>query len=420
MAVEVLMIGNGGREHALTWKLKHSKTSVLMHAAPGDNAGIARIAKPAEVEATDMEGLVRYAKDSKIDYTVVGPELPLSLGIVDTFQAEKLPIFGPTKAAAKLETSKIRAIRFMDDHGIPHPQTTVTNDPNRIALEVSRKGIGSLVFKKDGLAAGKGAFPSLDDEELKRVLAEEFAPREPKLIQKKERGYEVSVLAFSDGNICVPIIPIHDYKYLRDGDQGPMTGGMGSYASNPSQRMSPELLHRIQKKILQPTIDGMKEEGTPYKGILYAGLMITEEGPKVLEYNARFGDPETQPFVMLLQTDLLDVIQRCIQGSLENIRIRYRCGAAVCIVLASQEYPNKSTARHEIKGLDKVSSKKDIKVFHAGTLVQDGKVVTNGGRVLGVTAFGNTLDEAIRTGYNAVGENGIHFEGMQHHTDIGT
>lgn len=417
MAERLLIVGSGGREHALGWKLTQSKRVPKLFFAPG-NAGTALIGENIETEADDIERLVQQASDKKIRLTIVGPELPLSKGITDAFDGAELPIFGPPPLAARLETSKIWAVDFMRRHGIPHPEGIVTNDPNRINGYVAQKGIKKVVVKKDGLAAGKGVCVPDNEGELEEFLTNRIAPRERILIQEYLTGFEASVLAFCDGNTAVPIIPIHDYKRLVE--DGPMTGGMGAYASYPSERMSPQLLAQIQNEILQPTVDGMREEGHPYIGILYAGLMITKDGPKVLEYNARFGDPETQPLMMILETDLLRIIESCIFGGLKSMKIKYKNGHAVCVVLASKGYPDEPETGHIIKGLNGVKNLKGVEVFHAGTVrLGKGNVATSGGRVIGITAFGSTVDNAAKKAYSVIGKDGIYFDGMQYRKDIG-
>lgn len=420
MTEKILVIGTGGREHAIGRKLASEASHRELYFAPG-NGGTETIGRNLDIRVTDTTSLVRFASDNGIDLTVVGPEASLEAGVVDTFNNEDFPIFGPTKHAALLETDKAFAVRFMEAHGIPHPRSTVFTDFNDATSFVIRSGAAQIVIKASGLASGKGVFlPESDTDAIqildnilrKHTLA---AAGETVVLQERLRGFEISMLAFCDGKHAVPLLPAQDHKRLYDGDTGPNTGGMGVVTGVPF--VTPSELQRIQRTILQPTVDGMREEGHPYKGILYAGLMITRSGPMVLEYNARFGDPETQSLLMLLHSPLAPVLRSCIAGSLKENQIKFKSGSAVCVVLASEGYPNSPVLGREIFGLNSVNDP-DIALFHAGTIMKDGRLVTNGGRVLGVTAYGKTLPEALTRAYGVIGPGGIHFNGMHYRKDL--
>ncbi len=412
---KVLIVGSGGREHALGWKLGKSGR---LYFAPG-NAGTAEIGENIPIPAEDIAGLSELADKLRLDLTVVGPEAPLAMGIVDEFQARGLPIFGPTAAAAKLESSKAWAAGFMARHGIAHPRSWVFLDEQEAIRFVRRFPWGKMVVKADGLAAGKGVILPDGLEEAEAAVREMLSGRSfggagrTIVIQERLTGPELSVLAFCDGKSAVPLLPARDYKRIGDGDRGPNTGGMGAYA--PVADIDIREIHRT---ILQPTVEGMRKEGYPYKGVLYAGLMLTAQGPKVLEYNARFGDPETQPLMLLLKSDLAPILLACMNGTLEPEMVRFRPGASVCVVLACAGYPGPCAKGVLIEGLDTVRDP-NIRMFHAGTLLNDRGVVTSAGRVLGVTAYGETIEAAIRRAYGVIGSGGVRFEGMQYRRDIG-
>lgn len=415
--MRVLVIGSGGREHALAWKLLESMQVEMLYCAPG-NPGIARIAECVDLNIMDNEAMLRFALTKKIDLTVVGPEAPLANGIVDVFRAQGLKIFGPTQQAAEIEGSKAFAKQLMQDYHIPTAGFAVFTDAES-AKEYLQKNGAPVVVKADGLAAGKGVVvamtlpEALDAVDMimcdqafgsagSRVVIEEF------LI-----GEEASLLAFTDGKTIVPMISAQDHKRIFDGDQGPNTGGMGAYA--PAPVVTEELCAQVVREILQPTIDAMRAEGRPYCGCLYAGLMITAEGPKVIEYNARFGDPETQVVLPLLETDLVTVMAACVEGRLAEIDIEWSKQFAVCIVLASAGYPASASKGDVINGLYDAEDQ-GAYVFHAGTTAKDGKILTDGGRVLGVTATANSVQAAVDKAYAATSK--ISFEGMQYRRDI--
>ncbi|RKY65468.1 MAG: phosphoribosylamine--glycine ligase [Candidatus Latescibacterota bacterium] len=417
--MKALVVGGGGREHVLVWKVLSSPHVDQVLAAPG-NAGIGEVAECAEVEAEDVDGLLRLAEDEKVDLTIVGPEAPLALGIVDRFREAGLKIFGPTKEAAKIESSKVFAKELMAKYGIPTARFEVFDDPNR-ARDYIRKAGTPIVVKADGLAAGKGSIVcrTLDEAygAVERIMEEKEFGDAGNLIVVEEMlvGEEASILAITDGEAIKPLLPSQDHKPVYDGDRGPNTGGMGAYA--PAPVVTEEVARTVMEGILRPAVEGMAKEGTEYRGVLYAGLMITQEGPKVLEFNCRFGDPESQAVLPLFEGDLVEVLEATIEGRLEEAEVRNSQGAAVCVVLASGGYPGKYEKGKVIEGLDELQDMEDVLVFHAGTAKRDGKLVTNGGRVLGVTALGPDIPRAIERAYEAVAK--VHFEGMHYRRDIG-
>lgn len=420
MKKKILIIGSGGREHALGWKLKQSTHIGKMFFAPG-NGGTSQLGENISIAVHDKKELLKFAKKQKIDLIVVGPEAALATGIVDLFEKNNLKIFGPTKKAALIETSKSWATHFMKRHFIPHPRSREFTDAEK-AKKFLRSSIGyQVVIKADGLAAGKGVIVhDTIDEAIQAIdtimIAKEFGSAGNRiLIQERLSGPELSVLAFTDGTTVIPLLSAQDHKRVFDNDKGPNTGGMGAYAPVPF--VTDELMQKIQYEILQPTVDGMREEGIPYKGVLYAGLMLTMDGPKVIEFNARFGDPEVQPLMMLLKSDLYEVLMACIDGTLQKDQVTFRKGAAICVVIAAGGYPGKYNKGDEIRGLNR--DEKDITVFHAGTKIENGVVVTDGGRVLGVTTHAGSFTEAQKKAYEIIGENGISFYGMQYRKDIG-
>lgn len=414
--MKVLVIGSGGREHALVWKLNQSKEIKKLYCAPG-NAGTYELAKNIPISANDLKGLLEFSQKEKIDLTVVGPEEPLALGIVDKFTKSGLEIFGPTRKAAQIEASKIFAKKFMKRFAIPTADFEVFDDYNR-ALSYLRSCSFPKVIKADGLAAGKGVSVchSLTEAEeaLKKMMLEKVfsGAGESVVIEEYLAGEEASILAFTDGETIIPMIPAQDHKPVFDGDKGPNTGGMGCYA--PAPIVTPSLLQAITKQVLIPTIQGMKKIGRPYKGVLYAGLMIKGKGFKVLEFNCRFGDPETQVILPLLQSDLLEIIQSCLAGRLGEVQIKWEKGSCVCVVLASGGYPLKYEKGKEIIGCENLRRESNTVAFHAGTAI---KVVTNGGRVLGITSTAPTIKQAISKAYQSVKK--VSFEKMHYRIDIG-
>lgn len=419
MAERILVVGGGGREHALMWNMLSHNPGRILFAAPG-NGGTGQIGENVPIEATDIYNLANFADKNDINLTVVGPEQPLDKGIVDVFTERGLPIFGPTSAGATLETDKGFALKFMEKHHIPHPKFKIFTDISDAEDFIENPPWKEVVIKYPGLASGKGVIVPDTKEEakdaIKKILGGSFGQTDRVIIQERLYGPEVSMLAFSDGKTIIPLLPAQDHKRLLDHDKGPNTGGMGAYA--PVHFLHPNLLEEIQNTIFVPTIRGMERDGYPYKGILYAGLMMTDEGPKVLEYNVRFGDPETQALMMLLDSDLVPTMQSSMNGTLSENMVTFRNGYSVCFVCASEGYPGKYNSGQIILGLDKIRDP-DVQVFHAGTIVKNGKIVTNGGRVLGVTAYAKNLSEAIAKAQKYIGWNGIHFRGMQHRTDIG-
>jgi phosphoribosylamine--glycine ligase len=415
--MKILVVGGGGREHALVWKLNQSPQVEKIFCAPG-NAGISQLAECIPIQADDIDGLLSFAQKEKIDLTVVGPEAPLTKGIVNQFQVAGLKIFGPSQEAAEIEGSKALAKNIMEKYQIPTARYQVFEDAAS-AINYIRKQGAPIVVKADGLAAGKGVIVASDEETAVNAVQEimenkVFGQAGTKIvIEEFLEGEEVSILAFTDGEYVIPMISAQDHKRAFDDDQGPNTGGMGAYA--PAPVYTPEIAEIVLESIIKPTVAGLKSEGRTYRGVLYVGLMLTETGPKVLEYNARFGDPETQPVMMLLKTDLVDIIQAILAGKLAQQEILWYEESAVCVVLASGGYPGPYEKAMKIEGLE--SSSSNSMVFHAGTAFVNGEIVTSGGRVLGVTATGKSVTEAIENTYREVGK--ISFQGMHYRTDIG-
>lgn len=419
--MRILIIGSGGREHALGWKIKQSPIVKKIYFVPG-NAGTSFLGENVNIEPEEIDKLLEFAKEQKIDLSVVGPEIPLALGIVDIFERNNLKIFGPSRKASQLESSKVWAIKFIQRNNIPCPQSYVFNNFKKALSFVNKISWKKMVVKASGLAAGKGVIICNNKTEtisaVKKIMIDkEFGNAGNQIvIQEKLDGQEVSVLAFTDGKTIIPLLPAQDHKPIFENNKGPNTGGMGAYAPVPF--INKELLQKIKKTVLQPTIDNMRKEGNIYKGVLYAGLMITKAGPKVLEFNARFGDPETQPLMMLLSSDLIDIINACIEGSLVRQKIKFKNGSSVCVVLSSAGYPGYYNKGEIIYGLTKIR-KPAIQVFHAGTSFKDNKVITSGGRVLGVTSSGKNLKQAIKKAYGIIGKHGVYFKNMHYRKDIG-
>lgn len=426
--MKILVVGSGGREHALVWKICQSPHSSKVYCAPG-NPGIARLAECVPIKAGDTPGLIAFAKRQQIDLTVVGPEQPLADGIVDRFVGEGLTVFGPTQRAAELEWSKTFAKDFMQRHRVPTASFRAFSAGQlEEALRFVQTAPLPHVVKADGLAAGKGVVVCRTSQESSATLEEMLSEKafgtagERVVIEECLVGEEASVFALSDGTDFLMLAPAQDHKRVRDGDQGKNTGGMGSYA--PAPIATPEILRRVEREIVVPTLKGMSAEGRPYKGCLYVGLMLTSEGPKVVEFNSRFGDPETQVVLPLLEGDFVELLLASCQGTIANLLSApdkiVSTGSAVCIVLASGGYPDSYEVGFPINGLDAVVRDPSIAVFHAGTQMRDGKLVTSGGRVVGVTAFlrHGGLRETIDTAYKAVELVG--FRGMHYRRDIGS
>jgi phosphoribosylamine--glycine ligase len=417
--MKVLVIGSGGREHALVWKLSKSPRVKKIFAAPG-NAGTALLAENVDISSEDLPGLLKFARENGIDLTLVGPEAPLTLGIVDLFKANDLRVFGPSKFAAQLEGSKSFSKQAMMRFGVPTAEYAEFTDP-AAAKEYLRKKPVPIVVKADGLAAGKGVIVALTQKEAldavdSIMVAKEFGDAGNLIvIEEFLEGEEASFLAFCDGKTVVPMDSSQDHKRAYDNDAGPNTGGMGAYC--PAPVVTPALFAEIMEKVMKPMVEGMAREGNPYVGILYGGIMIKDGRPKVLEFNCRFGDPECQPLVIRLKSDLVDVIEACLEGRLHEITLEWDPRATVCVVMASEGYPGNYPKGVAIEGLDEAAKIPDVVVFHAGTKEKDGKIVTNGGRVLGVTALGSTVAEAIENAYKAVKV--IHWPGAHFRTDIG-
>lgn len=417
--MNILVIGGGGREHTLVWKLKQSPLVKKIYCAPG-NAGIAADAECVDISVTDVKGLLKFASKKKIDLTVVGPEAPLVLGVVDEFEKNNLPIFGPTQRAAELEGSKAYTKYILDRYKIPTAKFKVFTDYDK-AKKFVKSSAGPLVVKADGLAAGKGVLICQTMEEALDALAlvmdtKAFGDAGDKVvIEECLVGPELSVLALSDGENLVYTVASQDHKRIFDADQGPNTGGMGAYA--PTPHLDIGLMERIKKEIMEPTIKGMALEDRPYKGVLYAGLMITAEGPKVLEYNCRFGDPETQVVLPLAKSDLLEAMMAAREGKLADFQWENHDAAGVCVVISSGGYPGRYEKGKQILGLEG-PFEDGVTIFHAGTTKVDGKIVTSGGRVLGVTAIDKNIEKAIEKVYRGVGR--ITFDGAYYRKDIAT
>jgi len=419
--MNILVVGSGGREHALVWKLAQSAGATQIYCAPG-NPGIAEIAECVPIQANDTDGLLSFAISRKIDLTVVGPEQPLAEGIVDRFQQQGQRIFGPTRQAAELEWSKRFAKDFMARHSIPTASYRTFSLSSADDLQDYVRSLsGPIVLKADGLAAGKGVIVCASKEEAAPALSEMMtmgSAADTIVVEEFLEGEEVSVFAIADGNHYVLLAPAQDHKRALDGDRGKNTGGMGAYA--PANLVTRELLKSVEDEIITPTLSGMAGEGRPYTGCLYVGLMITRGGPKVVEYNSRFGDPETQVVLPLFRGDLLEVLDAASCGTLDRIpQQAVTEGAAVCVVLASGGYPGSYATGIPITGLAGLQPENGIVAFHAGTRIDDGTLVTAGGRVLGITAFATqgSVRDQIEVAYRAVRE--VSFESMHYRNDIG-
>ncbi len=418
--MKILVIGSGGREHALCWKMRGSTLVEKVYCAPG-NAGISKDDTCIDIKATDINGLLRFARSEEIDITVVGPEIPLSIGIVDRFMQEDQRIFGPSKQASQIEISKVFCKNLMKKYNIPSAFYSVFDDFDT-AVKWIEEVKPPLVVKADGLAAGKGVFICRDVQEAvdalntimrnkvfgesgNRVVIEEFL-----------EGEEVSFFAFTDGKNILPLESSQDHKALLDGDKGPNTGGMGAYS--PAPLVTEELREKIINQIMVPTLDALNNEGIDYKGILYAGLMIQNSEPKVLEFNCRFGDPEAQPLLMRMKTDIVPIINAVVDSNLSGVEIEWYNESSVCVVLASKGYPGDYKKGYEIRGLEILDNISGINVFHSGTIYRDDSYLTNGGRVLGVTSLGKDIKQSIKAVYNAIEK--IDCEHLFYRSDIGS
>jgi len=418
--MRVLVIGSGGREHVLVWKLKQSKSCDKIFCAPG-NGGIAQIAECIDIKADDIGGLLEFARKEKIDLTVIGPEIVLASGIVDIFCENKLRIFGPNKAAAQLEASKVFSKELMAKYKVPTADFKIFDQPEAANKYIEKIG-APCVVKADGLAAGKGVVVAKTVAEAKQAVdammrEKIFGEAGNKIIVEEcLEGQEASILVITDSKEVLALASAQDHKRIFDNDAGPNTGGMGAYS--PASVVTAELFKEILDKIIYRTIDGLAKEGIEFRGVLYAGVILTKDGPKSLEFNVRFGDPETQAILPRLKSDLLEVMLATSEGKLSKIKsLDWDNRACVCVVCAAFGYPGDYTKNKEISGLDQVAKLDDVVVFHAGTKKSGNKILSSGGRVLGVTGIGETIKEAINKTYQAVGK--ISFEGMHYRKDIG-
>ena len=416
--MKVLILGSGGREHALAWAVSRSQRVSEVVCAPG-NGGMAQMARCIPADLNNVESMMSVVEAEQPGLIVVGPELPLSLGIVDVLRARGFRVFGPSREAAMLETSKGFAKRFLQRHQIPTAHYAVCTSPAELekAIEMFHP---PLVVKADGLAAGKGVLICETRAEALEAANNLFsgallgAREQQVVIEEFLQGDEISFLCLSDGRHVAPLVPAQDHKRIGEGDTGLNTGGMGVYTTDTL--LEPAMQEWILHHIAQPTIEGMAAEETPFVGVLYVGLMMTAKGPQVLEFNARFGDPETQAILMRLESDLVEALEACVEGRLSDTELRWASGASACVIASSGGYPGAYKTGLPITGLEEASRVPGVQVFHSGTAVKDGRVVTSGGRVLGVTAVGEGLEQALARAYQALGE--IRFEGMYYRRDI--
>lgn len=416
--MKVLVIGGGGREHAIVWKLSQSDLVDKIYCLPG-NAGISEIAECVEISPGDFSSIIDFVKYEWIDLTIVGPEEPLAKGIVDAFRKEGRKIIGPTQQGALLESSKVYAKEFMKRHGIPTAEYRVFNSYLHAEEYIKLKG-APIVVKADGLAAGKGVFVAKTVDEaidaVRLIMKEQIFGKagERVVIEDCLEGEEASFMVFTDGKTVLPMVSSQDHKRAFDNDEGPNTGGMGAYS--PAPVITEQVRKKVMERIINPLMKGLRQESIDYRGVIYAGLMIKDGEPYVLEFNCRFGDPETQPVLMRLRSDLLKIFLAITEQKLDETRLQWKKDAAVCVVLASKGYPGKYEKGKIIKGLELLKGRKDLMVFHAGTAFQNGDIVTSGGRVLGVTALGKDIKDAAKRAYSAI--ESINFEGMHFRRDI--
>ncbi len=413
--MRVLVVGSGGREHALVWKLSQSMKANEIFCAPG-NGGIRQMAECIDIKADDIEDLCEFALKKKIDLTIVGPEVPLSLGITDYFEERGLKVFGPKQNAAIIESSKAFAKNLMKEYNIPTASYSIYDNPVEAKANINEFGF-PVVIKADGLAAGKGVIIVEDMEEGIKAIDSVMKEKQfgeagnTIIIEEYLTGHEATILAFTDGKTAIPMVSAQDYKRIFDGDKGLNTGGMG--AVSPALYYKPEMSAEIMKTIIAPTVNAMNKEGRPYKGVLYFGLMLTKKGPKVIEYNCRFGDPEAEVVLLRLEDDLIDIMEAVINEKLADIEIKWSEEAAVCVVVASAGYPGDYIKGYEIKGLKNIE---DGVVFHGGTKYKEGKVLTDGGRVLICSALGGTITEARDNAYKTAEK--VSFDGCYYRKDI--
>ena len=416
--MKVLVVGSGGREHAVIRKLSENNTIDTIYCAPG-NGGIADLATCVDIKATDIEGMVAFAKEN-VDFCVVTPDDPLAMGMVDAMEAAGIPSFGPEKKAAEIEASKVFAKNLMKKYGIPTAAYEVFDDAEKVLDYLREKNTWPSVIKADGLALGKGVLIAKNyaeaEEAVKELMVDHKfgASGNEVVVEEFMEGPEVSVLSFTDGHVIYPMVSSMDHKRVNDNDEGLNTGGMGTIAPTPVY--TKEVADRCMREIFLPTVEAMNAEGRPFKGVLYFGLMITKDGPKVVEYNCRFGDPETQVVLPLLKSDLFDIMRAVHDERLSEMTVEWSDESAACIIEASGGYPESYKKGYEIHGLDAHGQHAGVYVYHSGTKVENGKYYTNGGRVLGITSVGSTLEEALANSYAAVQE--ITFENMHYRTDI--
>ena len=418
--MNLLVIGGGGREHAIIKKLRENKQVKKIYALPG-NGGIGEDAQCVPIKATDVEGVLEFAKSHKVDFAAVIPDDPLALGLADKLREMGIPTFGPTAQAAEIESSKVFAKNLMQKYHIPTADYQVFDQAEKAREYITQKNKYPVVIKADGLALGKGVIiaqnPQAAKEAVEAIMNEKIFGKsgDHVIVEEFLQGPEVSVLSFTDGETLRPMVTSMDHKRAYDGDEGPNTGGMGAVAPNPYY--TKEVAERCMEEIFLPTIRAMKQEGRPFQGCLYFGLMLTEDGPKVIEYNCRFGDPETQVVLPLLKTDLLTIFQAVMEGKLSEQKVEFLDKAACCVILASGGYPKNYYTGLPISGIGEAEQMEDVSVYHAGTKMEDGKLLTAGGRVLGVTALANDLAGAMEKAYEAAGK--IHFDNMHYRRDIG-
>ena len=418
--MNLLVIGGGGREHAIIKKLRENKQVKKIYALPG-NGGIGEDAQCVPIKATDVEGVLEFAKSHKVDFAAVIPDDPLALGLADRLREMGIPTFGPTAQAAEIESSKVFAKNLMQKYHIPTADYQVFDQAEKAMEYITQKNKYPVVIKADGLALGKGVIIAADQQAAKEaveaIMNEKIFGKsgDHVIVEEFLQGPEVSVLSFTDGETLRPMVTSMDHKRAYDGDEGPNTGGMGAVAPNPYY--TKEVAERCMEEIFLPTIRAMKQEGRPFQGCLYFGLMLTEDGPKVIEYNCRFGDPETQVVLPLLKTDLLTIFQAVMEGKLSEQKVEFLDKAACCVILASGGYPKNYYTGLPISGIGEAEQMEDVSVYHAGTKMEDGKLLTAGGRVLGVTALANNLPGAMKKAYEAAGK--IHFDNMHYRRDIG-
>ncbi len=417
--MKVLVVGGGGREHALVWKIAQSPLVNKVYCAPG-NPGIGQIAENIAIKVDDLQGLLDFARKEGIALTVVGPELPLSLGIVDLFEENGLKIFGARRNAAEIEASKAFSKELMKKYNVPTAAYEVFTEVEPAVAFIDRLGV-PIVIKADGLAAGKGVVIAQTREEAVATVNDMLSGKTfgnagaRVVIEEFLKGEEASFLAFTDGKNIVPLASAQDHKAVFDGDKGPNTGGMGAYS--PAPVVTPAIHEKAMEEVMRRTVDGMAAEGRPYRGVLYAGLMIDGDSIKTLEFNARFGDPECQPLLMRMKSDIVPVLQAVADGDISKIDIEWHDKVSVCVVMAAHGYPGDYRKGDEITGLEKAADIEDLVVFHAGTADRDGKFVTSGGRVLGVTALGDSVKGAIERAYRGV--TAISWPGVHYRKDIG-